>query len=376
MRVFRDTAEIADAWRSLEAEGVTTPFQSLAFVSAWIASKAEGGRPCIVTGWSGERLDFVLPFEIHRKNGLSVARWIAGSHAGYKFGLWRRCAVPDGKTLAEIFASVGRAEGIDLFVVDAMPLRWDGLDLPLATAFDCHDALDDGHRFALPASFEELISARNSGHKRKKIKQKERLLRAAGDYSIARAEGEAETRAVLAAFFDQKASSLAAKGIADPFAAPGIRDFYEALAMPHGDRGPLLELTRLSAGGAVRAVLGSIVWGDTSHQLFVSVAHDDLSRASPGETLFFRHIEATCGRGSTTYDMGVGSERYKSSWCDEVVSLVSAVVPIGAKGRLAGSAISAVNRLKARVRRDAALWAKVKDLRARILGQAHRSAEV
>lgn len=363
------------AWRALEAVGVTTPFQSFAFVSAWIASKAEGGRPWIVTGWTGERLDFVLPLEIHSRGGLSVARWIGGSHAGYKFGLWRRDAVPDGRKLAALIRTAGRDEGIDLFVLDAMPLTWDGLHLPLATAFEFHDALDDGHRFALPASFDELIAARNSGHKRKKIKQKERLLHAAGNYSIAPAEGSEETRAVLAAFFEQKAASLAVRGIADPFAAQGVRDFYQALATASGERPPLLELTRLSAGGAIRAVLGSIVWGETSHQLFVSVAHDELSRASPGETLFFRHIEATCGQGPTTYDMGVGSERYKASWCDELVPLVSAVVPIGTKGRIAGAAYSAANRLKARVRRDAALWTKVKNLRARILGHDPRSSE-
>lgn len=375
LRVARDIADIAADWAALEREGVATPFQSLAFVSAWIASGAGSGRPLLVTGWTGERLDFVWPFEVTRRGGLTTARWLGDSHASYGFGVWRRGAVPAGDVIARLSARLARAEGIDLFVLDAMPRVWEGLDLPFAAAVPCHAALDDGHRFRLMPRFDDLIAARNGGHKRKKIKQKEKLLHAAGGYAIARAEGEAEIRATLSAFFAQKAASLAAVGIGDPFAAPAVRAFYEALALGTGGEAPLLELTRLSAGGEIRAVLGSIAWGDTSHQLFASAARDDLSRASPGETLFFRHIEAACGRGFAHYDMGVGSERYKASWCDEVVPLVSAIVPVGLEGRIAGAVIGALGRLKARIRRDAALWAKVKALRARVMGRGVEAPE-
>lgn len=374
-RVARDVGEIATAWAALEREGVTTPFQSLAFVSAWIASGAGAGRALFVTGWTGERLDFVWPFEVTRRGGLATARWIGGSHASYGLGVWRREAVPAGAVIARLLARIGRAEGIDLFVLDAMPREWEGFELPFAAAVPCREALDDGHRFRLMPRFDDLIAARNGGHKRKKIKQKEKLLHAAGGYAITRAEGEAEIRATLSAFFSQKAASLAAVGIGDPFAAPTVRAFYEALATGRDGRAPLLELTRLVAGGAIRAVLGSIAWGDTSHQLFASAARDDLSRASPGETLFFRHIEAACGRGFAHYDMGIGSERYKASWCDEVVPLVSAVVPVGPKGRIAGAVIGALGRLKARIRRDAALWARVKALRARVMGRGVEAPE-
>ena len=375
LRVARDIAEIAAAWAALEREGVTVPFQSFAFVSTWIASGAGVGRPLLVTGWTGDRLDFVWPLEVTRRAGLATARWIGGSHASYGFGVWRREAVPTGETIARLMARLGREQGIDLFVLDAMPRLWEGQDLPFAAAVCCRAALDDGHRFRLMPRFDDLIAARNGGHKRKKIKQKEKLLHAAGGYAITRAEGEAEIRATLRAFFAQKAASLAAQGIGDPFAEPAVRAFYEALALGAGGEAPLLELTRLSAGGEIRAVLGSISWGDTSHQLFASAARDDLSRASPGETLFFRHIEAACGRGFALYDMGIGSERYKASWCDEVVPLVSAIVPVGIKGRIIGALIGALGRLKARVRRDAALWAKVKALRARVMGRGVEAPE-
>ena len=187
IEVIADPTAIAAAYGELSRVGVTTPFQTRDWVAAWVAAGAVEGEAAIVTGWSGERLDFVLPFEILRVGAVAVARWMSGSHAGYNFGLWRREAVPDAGELAALFDTVGRRQRIDVFALDNMPRVWDGLANPIAEAFGATAALDDGHRFRLPARFDELIARRNAGHKRKKLKQKEKLLTAAGDYRIGRA---------------------------------------------------------------------------------------------------------------------------------------------------------------------------------------------
>ncbi len=372
VRVVADPAAIAAAWRALEAEGVTTPFQLFDWVATWIAAGAGGDREIvIVVGGRDGRTDFVWPFEIERKAGVRVAQWLGGRHASYNFGLWRREALPSAPEIRVALARIAGDAGIDLFVLHNMPAVWEGLANPFAGALAHGPALDDGHYFRLEASFEALVAGRNAGHKRKKLKTKERLLAAAGDYRIAQTTTAEEAEAALAAFFVQKADGLARRGIPDPFADPAVRAFYRALATgPVGGGPPLLELTRLEAGGAIRAVLGSIVRGETSFQLFVSTARDELSRASPGETLFYRHIEVACRRGLAFYDMGMGGERYKSSWCDQVMPLVSVVHPVSPLGHVAGAVLALGGRVKAHLRRNEVLWARIRALRARLAGRS------
>lgn len=370
IEVVADPDSIAAAHRALDRDGVATPFQTRPWLAAWVASGAGEGRPLIMVGRTAERLDFVLPFEVTRWGPFRLARWMSGSHASYNFGLWRRDAVPSARDLIASFDLVGRSAGIDAWALDNMPLTWKGLANPLAAAFGWYPALDDGHWFRLSANFDELIGRRNAGHKRKKLRSKERMLAAVGGYRIAQAHTDDEIHTALTAFFTQKAEALERMGVADPFARGEVRRFYEALATGTAMDPPMLEVTRLEAGGAIRAVLGSIVREGTSHQLFVSTARDALSRASPGETLFYRHIEAACTEGLTAYDMGLGAERYKSSWCDQVVPLVSSVHAVGPLGRLAATMIASSDRIKAGIRRDERLWARVRALRALLIGRS------
>jgi len=370
--VADDVGVLAPAWRALEAEGVAPPFQGFDWVAAWIASGAGDGETMLVTVRRGERLDAVLPFEILRIGPVRIAHWLSGRHAGYGFGLWRRGVPFPAEEIVAGLGRVGRSRRIDLFVLDDMPLDWDGTGNPLATVLTTQPALDDGHYFHLAPSFDALLAGRNAGHKRKKIRAKEKMLAALGDYRVATTTNDVEARRALDAFFAQKAASLGRLGIADPFASDAVRTFYTTLAT--GER-PLLELTRLEAGGAIRAVLGSVVTGRSSLQLFVSAARDETVRASPGETLFHRHIEQACARGLGLYDMGLGAERYKASWCDRTLPLVSAVHPLTLLGRLAGCLFRLTRRLKARIRRDERLWARVRRLRARLIGRGTGESE-
>ncbi|MBP0575455.1 GNAT family N-acetyltransferase, partial [Mycobacterium tuberculosis] len=66
--------------------------------------------------------------------------------------------------------------------------------------------------------FDALLARHHGAAKRKKVRQKERLLTAAGDYSIVWARSGAECHALLDIFLMQKSTQLAEKGIHDVFA--------------------------------------------------------------------------------------------------------------------------------------------------------------
>ncbi|WP_333824239.1 GNAT family N-acetyltransferase [Pinisolibacter sp.] len=375
-----DPAAVADAWREIETGGGVLPFQAYDWVEAWIAAGATppGSRPLVIRGRRGGTTEFLLPLVIERVGPVTVARRLAGSHAGYVLGAWRDLAaeIPPAEIRTGLLA-VGRAAGVDAFVLDAVPTVWDGVANPLVAALPHAPSLDDGHVFRLGPSFDALLAGRNAGHKRKKVKAKEKLLVAAGDYRVSIAATSAEVEATLAAFFDQKSASLAARGIADPFAPTAVRDAFRRLAHTSlGSAAPLVELTRLEAGGKIRAVIGASIRGGRLYALFASFAEDELARASPGETLFFRHIEEACRRGLAVYDMGPGRERYKASWCDETVELVDLRLPVTLAGHLFLAVATAVGRAKAAIRRNERAWAFVAGWRARLAGRgATRAAQ-
>ena len=372
-----DPATLEATWRDLEHHGVVLPFQSFDWVSAWIAAGAgpPGARFVVIRGRRGDTTDFLLPLSVERSGPVTVARRLAGSHASYVLGARRDLASGTAAEIREALLAVARRVGIDVFALDGVPAAWDGRPDPLVAAFTAAPSLDDGHAVRLAPNFEALLAGRNAAHKRKKVKAKERLLEAAGGYRVAVASTPAEAEATLAAFFAQKAAALAARGIADPFAAPAVRDFYRRLAVASlGAAEPVLELTRLEAGGAIRAVIGASIRGGRLFALFTSFADDELTRASPGETLFFRHIEAACRRGLAVYDFGIGGERYKASWCDERIALVDLRLPVTAFGRLHVAVTGLVGRLKAVIRRDDRLWAMVRLLRRRFAGRGPSEA--
>ena len=371
-----DPAAVAEVWRELERNGCVMPFQSYDWVTTWLAVGASpaGARPMVIRARRDGVTEWLLPIVVERLGPVAIARRLGASHASYVLGAWRDLAA--GLAPQEIRAgllALARREGIDAFALDAVPVDWDGIAVPLAAALPRRPSLDDGHALRLTTSFEALLAGRNAGHKRKKLKVKERMLEAAGGYRISTAATAAEIEATLAAFFAQKAASLAARGTADPFAAPAVRDFWRRLAVAScGAARPIFELTRLEAGGAIRAVIGAAFGGGRLFALFASFADDELTRASPGETLFFRHIEASCRRGLAVYDMGVGSERYKAGWCDERVPLVDLRLAVTPAGRIVLALTGLRDRAKAAIRRDRRLWPLVRRLRARLAG--HRVA--
>jgi CelD/BcsL family acetyltransferase involved in cellulose biosynthesis len=368
-----DPAVLAEDWRRLERDGVVSPFQSYDWVAAWIEAGAlpAASRVLVIRGRRGAVTEFLLPVVVDRVGPLALARRLGGSHASYVLGAWRdlSAGIPP-QAIRDGFAALARSEGIDAFALDAVPVAWNGVAVPLAAALPARPSLDDAHAVRLDPSFETLVAARNAGHKRKKLKSKEKMLRAAGDYRITTAATAEEVEATLAAFFAQKAAALAARGIDDPFAAAPVREVWRRLALASlGSDAPLLELTRLEAGGAIRAVIGASIRDDRLYALFASFADDELTRASPGETLFFRHIEAACGRGLAVYDMGVGSERYKASWCDERIALVDLRLATSTAGRAFLGLTGLVERSKAAIRRDRRLWPLVARTRAWLVGR-------
>lgn len=343
-----DTAGQA-AYAAFCRQAVFAPPQSPEWLAAW-APHAEGETAIAEIRRNGATLA-MLPLEIVRRRGLSLARPIGGRHANGNFPATAAGLPPlDAGTagaLAAALAAAGRR--IDVVCLERMAERIAGQANPLA-GLPRQQSPDVALAVALDGGFEALLERVNGKRKGKKHRSQKRKFEAVGGVRRLRAETPEEIARMLDAFFAMKHARFAQMGIADVFADEAVRAAFRALfGGEAGKARPAFVLHGLEVGGVLRAVTGSSAAPGRLVCEFGAIAADDLAHASPGDFLFFENIREACEEGFAVYDFSVGDEHYKRLWCDLEERQFDVVLPLTLRGR----AYAAGRRLRTVLRRSA-----------------------
>lgn len=365
--ILPDLAAAEALWRGLDAAPgrLGTPYQRFDWVSAYARSGASDGaiRVAVVRD-AGGHPRLLLPLEIARVRGLTVARGCGATHANFHLPLFasREAAAIGAEDLVHALVLAGRAAGIDVYDLAQQPRSWEGAINPLALRGE--PAASDAYGMMLGPDADATLKRAFSADARKKLRSKEkRLTEALGPLAYRRAGTPEEARAILAAFHEQKAARFAAMGIADPYAPPPIRDFLARAA--EGDD-PTIELHALVSQESGRVLATFIGAVDATRYSGMATSYDpspEVSRYSPGDLLLHHLVREQTERGRRALDLGVGEARYKASVCDETIELVDVVIPVSPRGRLYGLAATARTRLKRRIKRSTRCYALVVKLR-------------
>ena len=285
--------------------------------------------------------------------------------------LWRReAAAQIGVVeLQGVLAHLGAQA--DMVMLVNQPLTWAGTTNSFALLPQQRSA-NFGFSGALIPDFEALLRARTNAAARKKMRKKERALADYGTVRFARADGAAEIRQVLDAFFKQKATRMRAQGLPDVFGAPGVRRFIEAAAItqtPHGE--PLIELYSLSVDDIVVATMGGIAGDGRFCAMFNSILGGRYAIESPGEQLLVHLVRECCARGFDTFDLGIGEAHYKSTFCGDAEPLFDSYWPLSRSGKRVAFMFRIAAAIKRAIKQHSSLWAMVRAarrLRARLSG--------
>jgi CelD/BcsL family acetyltransferase involved in cellulose biosynthesis len=365
--VESDISAVAGDWRALEETALLTPYQAHAWVEAFVATVGRSHgmefRHVVLRDGRGQPLA-ILPLVITRRNGIRFAEFIGGKHANYHMGVYAPefaaglNAASTRAMLLEIAAAIG---GLDAFVFVNQPVEWQGVANPMAL-LAAGPSPSAAYKLALtPGDCDGTLRRAMSSHAHKKLKNKRNRFATYGPSQVVRATDDAGIERVIAAFLAQKAMRFAAMGIADPFAEPAMRAFLKQAAS--GDR-PALQLYCLELSGRPVATYVGAVQGARFSGMATSFDIDsEAAKSSPGEILLIDLIRLQCQAGVTSFDLGVGEARYKTTICDERDELVDTFVPITVKGRLFAGI--------ARARRSAKRWIKTQP---RLLRLAHRAS--
>jgi CelD/BcsL family acetyltransferase involved in cellulose biosynthesis len=371
IRIHRSLDTVEPVWRRLEARSVMTPYQRFDLLAAWVrhVAAAERVELLVAVGHDADGEPLVLlPLGLRRRSMLACVEYLGGEHANYNMPVFAEAAFARLGP-ADLFSMLDRlrAEAApDLLDLERQPERWAGRENPFLLP-GSQPSPSFAYSGALHLPFDELYRQRVSKNTRAKDRKKLRHLEAAGSLRFFRAATPDERRAVLEAFFAQKACRFAAKGIPNIFEEPGTRAFLaEACAVAGGE--PAIDLHACTLDGRPIATLGISVAGGRASAMFNSIAGGAAEKDSPGIALMHAMIADAIGRGCSSLDFGVGEASYKARFCVDTDPLHDRLLGVTAKGRLAAASIGTGLRIKRRIKAAPRLLALMEALRRRRAG--------
>jgi CelD/BcsL family acetyltransferase involved in cellulose biosynthesis len=346
-----DIAAVSRAWLSLEMSGLATPYQTLGWQRAALATLDGTSRPLFVTlrDRRGATVG-LLPLVVRQKAGVAIATFPGGKHANYNMGLFTADAAErlSRENLSATLAAVAADAAVDLFVFRNQPMAWRGTENPMAR-LPRQPSASGAWRAELMSDADAFIASLMSSESRKKLRHKERKLAEFGPLAYVEAGTPDEAQALLEAFLIQKKARFAAMGIANPFDQPEALAFLVHAAVRPLDGGPPapVSLFGLRAGDRIVAVFGGVIHGGRFCGMFTSFdAAPDVARCSPGDLLILHLVRTMCARGLSAFDLGVGDAAYKSDYCPIREELFDSFLPMTAKGNAAALLLRSAYGLK------------------------------
>jgi CelD/BcsL family acetyltransferase involved in cellulose biosynthesis len=366
--IIHDLAAAEAVWRACENPQVSyTPYQRFDFLAAWQrqVGEREGMQPFIVVAHDGARRPLLLlPLAIKTIFGMRCASFMGGKHATFNMALVEKdfAANATRADVATLVSALSNQSRADVLALHQQPLRWRDLPNPMAllphqrSANDC--PLLTMAPDAAPAS---LVSSSF----RRRLKGKERKLQALAGYRYHVATEDAAINRLLNWFFRIKPLRMAEQKLPNVFAEPGIEAFIRAACLtPLQGGGHAIDIHALECDEEVIAIFAGVADGHRFSMMFNTYTMSANAKFSPGLILMRDIIDDYAGQNYRALDLGIGSDDYKRLFCKDDEPIFDSFVPLSLRGRIAASAMSALNRAKRQVKHNAALLDFAQNLRS------------
>lgn len=375
IEIFGDLGAGEAPWRKLTGLGaVASPYQGYDWVRLWHQHVGPHGgmAPCLIAGFdAADQPMFLWPFVRDTFGPFRIAAFFGGKHATINMALWRR-DIADGFTAADmkgVLARVGQmAPDLDFLMLFSQPHRWSDAANPFAKLAR-HRSSEDNFVLRLGGTSAEILERELSSSTRSRLRNKEKKLQKLKNYRYVRAKTAQEVDFQLTSFFAQKADKFEALGLHNVFADPGVDDFIRAACHEGLESGkPVIELHALEGDGEMLALFSGIHDDQRFTSMFNSHTGNDNARHSPG-LILLQYLVADCAdRGFSSFDIGPGEARYKSSFCKEIEPIFDSVLPLSVRARAAAIPLRLLFRMKSAIKHNPVLWAIASFVRRNLRG--------
>ncbi len=334
-----------------------TVYQTPAFLQSWLITVgiAQKIKPFFINLTDAKGGQMFLPLGISQVGSIYVAQFLGGKHANFNVPLFNTQALAWKRAqIVRALREAGALAKVDVFRFINQPVTWQNTPNPLCV-LGGQDSPSSGYSLTLQSDAEALFAAQLSKDARKKLRYKENTLAKMGDMQCFEAENFEQQQDMLTAYFEQKAKSLNAKGIKDPFSDFKVQEWLRSM--------PCLRLFGLTLNGHYQAIWGMGVEDKHVSGMFTSFASDgEAVRVSPGEVLLRWIIRKMCIDGMSCIDFGVGEARYKDTWSNEVIALKYSFIGVSLQGFIVAFGLSLIARLKRQIKKSPRLMKLMRKL--------------
>lgn len=361
--------ELEKEWLFLQVEDQSLIYQTYEWVRIAFNTLEKNTSPLIICGWKEDRIQFILPLVAEKTGLITTIRWIGRTHVNIGGGLYSKQFLANlGDTFfkmafKQIAKSVSGPKLLrlnnQLFDLPTGPNPM--LSLPKQTSVNHFFEMD------ISKGIDAVLELGNAKRKRKLYRRQVRVGDDNGGSELFIPQTEEEINASIDDFLIQKAARFKEMGVEDVFADDGTRDFLRQLALaPMQDGVQPLRIFELRIGGKTRAMYGCGIHGDYCQSCINSVTYDDLAHISPGEMVLYMMIEHLVEEGFDKFDLGVGDERYKISWCRTATDLFDTISPLSVSVIPIMFAMKSKLKLKAFIRGNNVIWPYFKKMRKKV----------
>jgi CelD/BcsL family acetyltransferase involved in cellulose biosynthesis len=368
VEILGDLGQAETIWRRLEnQQHFSTPYQRFDFLGPWqrLVGERENLRPFIVIAYDIEcRPLLLLPLALRQEHGIRVACFMGGKHATFNMALWDRDFAADATRadLGALISAVGARSVVDVLAFSQQPRNWRDLRNPMALLPNQASANDCPLMTLVPGA---PPTAQISNSFRRRLKGKERKLKTLPGYRYCVAATANEIERMLDAFFRIKPLRMAEQKLPNVFADPGVEDFIRSVCLvPLAGGGHIIDIHALECDDEIIAIYAGVADGDRFSMMFNTYTMSDNSRYSPGLILVRHIVDHYAERGYRALDLGVGSDSYKKLFCKSNEAIFDSFIPLSARGTIAATAMSGVNRAKYLVKHTPALFHVAQKLRS------------
>jgi CelD/BcsL family acetyltransferase involved in cellulose biosynthesis len=366
--IIGDLGQAEAIWRALEdVRHFSTAYQRFDFLSAWQsqAGLRENLSPFIIVAHDTERRPLLLlPLTLGHEHGVRTARFMGGKHATFNMALWDRdfAASATRADLDALMAAIRAQSRADVLALHQQPMRWREMANPMAML--PHQASVNDCPLMIMTPGAEPAS-RISNSLRGRLRSKEKKLKALPGYRYGLASNDAEIRRLLDAFFHIKPLRMAEQKLPNVFAEPGVEDFIRAACMaPLAGGGHAIDIHALECDAEVIAIFAGVADGHRFSMMFNTYTMSESARHSPGLILMRDIVDHYAGLGYRALDLGIGSDDYKRLFCKDDEPIFDSFIALTARGKLAATAMSGINRAKHVVKHNPALLQMAQKLRS------------
>lgn len=343
------------------------PPQSVAWVENWL----DAVRPdsILVTISRNGTPVFALGLQTLRKSSFRIARVLGLNHANANFFPLAAGMHPefDRACVTAAIATIKQARpDVHALVFERLVQSLDGRRNPLLS-YEAQPSPNIALSLKLTPGFDGVLAKQNGQRKRKRHRYQQRRLETIGKVRHIRPNNPSEALRVINAFLELKSPRLRSQGLIDVFGSEAVRDFFRRLFMQAVDaKQANFVLDALEVDGKIRAVTGSSIRGNRIVCDFAAFADDDSAAASPGDYLLYTNIRDAVSAGFEIYDLGVGDEPYKRSWCDIEEEHFDVFVPLTRTGSVLVASQRVKTRLVSLIKSNATLLRIARWVRAKL----------